>query len=83
MYPNIKAELARHDLTVKDLAEALEITTQSMYNKLSGKYDFSLSELTAIKRFFEMRTGEKFTLEYLFRESGDGGAACEENEVEE
>ena len=82
MYGNIKAELARHDLKISDLAESLGITTQSMYNKLNGKYDFNLSELTSVKRFFELRTGEGFTLEYLFRDTNsDGGAVSEEEAV--
>lgn len=52
MYPNIKAEMGRHDLTIKELATNLSLSTNSVSFKLNGKREFTLSEIERIARLF-------------------------------
>lgn len=47
-YPELKAALARKETSVSELAEAIEISKQAFYNKISGKSEFKNSEIVAI-----------------------------------
>ena len=53
MFPNIYREMAAHNrMTVKQLAEHVGITPESMSNKLSGRRQFKLSEMKKIQTIF-------------------------------
>lgn len=52
LYPNIRAEMGRHDLTIKELAGNLGLSTNSVSFKLSGKREFTLSEIERIANLF-------------------------------
>lgn len=67
LYPNIRAELARHGLSVTMLADYMGMTRQNMYYKLSGNIEFSLGDMEAVQDFFKLKTGETFSLDYLFK----------------
>lgn len=49
MYPNIKAELARKDMTVLDLSSATKIPLSTLYGKLRGNYQITVAEAINIK----------------------------------
>lgn len=49
MYSNLKAELARHNLSVVDLSNMTGIRYQTLAHKLNGKYPLTLDEAKAIK----------------------------------
>ena len=49
MYKNIKAELARNEMTIGDLANAIGTSYQSLWAKLQGKYNFTVADAIAIK----------------------------------
>lgn len=49
MYSNVKAELARMNLTVVDLSKKTGIRYQSLANKINGKTPLKLEEARAIK----------------------------------
>lgn len=66
MYSNIKAELSRHNLTVKELAAYMDMTTQNVYNKLSGKVAVNAKDMLQIQNFFIEKAGGAFSLDYLF-----------------
>lgn len=61
MYKNLEAELARNGITKVMLASELNLTQKGLYLKLSGKTDFTLSEIKKIQSLFK-----GLTLEYLF-----------------
>lgn len=52
MYHNLEAEIARNEIKRKDIAEALEITEKTLYNKIHGESEFSISECLTIKDMF-------------------------------
>ena len=63
MFPNIYKEMATHNrMTLKQLAAYLGISAESMSNKLNGKTQFKLSEMSAIQQLFD-----GYTLDELFR----------------
>lgn len=67
LYPNIRAELARHGLSVTMLADYMGMTRQNMYYKLAGKIDFSFTDMKTVQDFFKLKTGDSFSLDYLFK----------------
>ncbi len=49
MYSNVKAELARRNMTVVDLAKLTGIRYQTLNDKLNGKFKLTLDEAKKIK----------------------------------
>lgn len=45
----LKIKMIEAEVTAKDLATDLQQTRQSIYNKLTGKTDFSLKEIKFLK----------------------------------
>ena len=62
MYPNLRAEIARTETKLKDLADYLGIEPQTLSLKLSGKIKITFEEAVMIKEFL----GVKTPLEILF-----------------
>lgn len=52
LYPNIRAEMGRRNLTIKELAINLGLSTNSVSFKLSGKREFTLSEIEKLANLF-------------------------------
>lgn len=52
LYPNIRAEMGRNNLTIKKLANNLGLSTNSVSFKLNGKREFTLSEIESIANIF-------------------------------
>ena len=69
MYSNIKAELTRHNLSVKELAAYMGMSTQNVYNKINGKVAVTTKDMQEIQNFFIEKAGGAFTLDYLFNNS--------------
>lgn len=65
MYSNLKAEMARLQITQKELAEFLEIDETTLSAKLSGKSDFTFGQCLAVKKFLNV----DIPLEILFAKS--------------
>lgn len=63
MFPNLQAEMARHDLTGREMAKELNITEQSWYNKIKGFREWKLNEMEQIMA--RLQTEEH--LEYIFK----------------
>lgn len=63
-YSNLRAEMARHHISVQDIAAAINTNRDTAGRKLSGKSQFSLPEAFKIVRTFfpSMEIG------YLFSE---------------
>lgn len=47
-YVNLRAEMARQGVTVKQLAKLLGVSLKTASNRLSGKTEFTLGEALAI-----------------------------------
>lgn len=54
MYSNLKAEMARKNLTIVDLSEKTGIRYNTLAAKLKGKYPLTLPEAIAIKKTLEV-----------------------------
>lgn len=69
MFGNLRAEMARNKITGIDIADALNMSHQSFYNKMSGETDFTLKQMLVIQehlRFVNPEEKEHYTLDYLF-----------------
>jgi predicted transcriptional regulator len=66
-YRNLDAEMARYGITNKMLADAAGKSPESIDKKRSGKIDWKLSEVMAIKKTFF----PDLSLNYLFEREGD------------
>ncbi len=62
MYSNVKAELARRDLTIVDLSRMTGIRYQTLADKINGKFPLTLDEAKKIKSSL----GVEIPLEELF-----------------
>lgn len=67
MYRNLLAEMARNDITKKDLADFLGLRYATIVDKTNGKFRFYLDEAFKIKNHFF----PDLPIEYLF-ESDEG-----------
>jgi len=52
MYPELIGEMAKRRLTQTSVAKEIGISSRTLYSKLSGKTDFTLSEANAIHAAF-------------------------------
>lgn len=66
LYPNLNAELARNNYSVRVLADYLGMTTQNLYSKLRGASLLSEKDMKGIQRFFLETVGGAFSMDYLF-----------------
>lgn len=67
LFPNLEAELARVNLTKPALAQIIGIAIGSMYSKVNGKTEFNLGEMQDIAKCLETMSGQRLTLDYLFK----------------
>ena len=66
-YRNLDAEMARYGITNKMMAEAIGKSSESIDKKRSGRIDWKLSEILAVKKTFF----PDLSLNYLFEREGD------------
>lgn len=64
IFENIRAELARRNYGIKDVAEVLEIDRGTAGAKLSGKREFSVTEAFKLSAYLL----DGLPLEYIFAE---------------
>lgn len=62
MYPNVRAEMARKNMTLNKLAEATNSNATALSQKLNGKRIITLNNAIAIKKALNT----ELTLEELF-----------------
>lgn len=65
MYPNLRAEIARRNLTMAEVADAIGISVTHFSLKMSGKYAFTLKQAFAIQKFLKT----KLSIDVLFQQS--------------
>jgi plasmid maintenance system antidote protein VapI len=62
MYRNLEAEMARHGILKKDVAETLKVRHATVYDKMNGKSSFTLDEAFKIRNTYF----PELAIEYLF-----------------
>jgi len=62
MYPNLEAEMARSEVSKRDLADYLSVRYATVIDKMKGRYDFTLTEAFKIQQKFFPHC----SIEYLF-----------------
>lgn len=63
MNPNeLKAEIARHNMTIPTLAKRIGIGKKAMYQKISGKTQFRQKEISAIKNALGLSEEKTFAI---------------------
>lgn len=67
MYPNLKAEIARRNLTNAAVASAIGLSESQFSQKMNGIYPFSLKQAIEIKNFLNTT----LTIEELFSKEGE------------
>jgi len=67
LYHNLKAEMARQGIKVKDIAELLEVRRATVSDKINGKYRFYCDEAIKIKKVFFPH----LSIDYLFQSKND------------
>jgi nucleoside-triphosphatase THEP1 len=74
VFNNFKAEMVRNGFTIVNIAPEMEMSEKSLQNKLAGKYEFKLREMSlgkaVIHRELEKqgKPTKEITLDYLFGE---------------
>ena len=53
MFPNLRAEITRRNLTMAAVADAIGCSITHFSLKMNGKYGFTLAEAFAIKKFLK------------------------------
>lgn len=67
MYPNLRAEISRRGLTLGSVANAIGVSTTHFSLKMCGKYEFTLAEALAIKKYLKARQ----SIDVLFQRTLD------------
>jgi hypothetical protein len=60
MYPNIRAELARKNISIPEFAKIINLNRTTTYERLNGQTEWKKSEIDKIIDFFQK------PYEYLF-----------------
>lgn len=66
IYPNLEAELARASINKKELAAIIGVSKNTLYSRLNGKTDLTLSEARIIRAHIEKQTGRVVSFLNLF-----------------
>ena len=66
MFPNLKSEMTRYDVTVDDLSEVLGRAPVNVRLRLKGGKPILFGEAVAIRDYFNRTFGTDFTIDYLF-----------------
>ena len=66
MYPEVRIELARQNMSILDLAKEIDMRYQTLTAKLRGESDITLDDAAAIKAGLK----SKLPIEDLFRKDG-------------
>lgn len=68
MFPNLRAEIARRNLTYKDVSDLTGIPLSTISRKMVGNAEFTIGECKKICHIF---LPEQFSVDYLFKAEGE------------
>lgn len=66
VFSNLRAEFARMGLSVEEVGDKLGFARSLMYNRLSGKTNWTLGDMLKIQKLVNDTTQSHYTLDYLF-----------------
>lgn len=66
LYYNLVKELEKRKISNTKLAENIGMSISTFSLKMTGHFDFKLKEMLVIQKYLKEKTGEDFTLDYLF-----------------
>lgn len=66
MFKNLKAEVARAELTNSEVADAIGVKYPTLWRLLNGERQWRLVEMMALQSELERRNDATYTLDYLF-----------------
>lgn len=69
MYKNLKAEMARSEMTQAEIARLIEISPVSFNHKITGKIEFTEKEKNAIRTELQIINARRLNLDYLFNKN--------------
>lgn len=75
MYKNLKIEMLRRDLSVKELSKKMfddfniQCSPSALYSKIRGDYEFTLEEASSIRDIID----ENMSIKYLFEKEESKG----------
>ncbi len=55
---NLKAEIARNNLSIPQLARLVHMDKKTLYSRINGKTSFKQSEIAAISKVLELKKDE-------------------------
>lgn len=61
VFPNLRAEIGRRNMTQRDLAKALGVTDRTISYKMIGKREFTHREMSVISKLLEK------SMDFLFQ----------------
>lgn len=67
MFTNLQNALYQKGITIKSLAEFLQVTEKTARNKIQGKTEFTLSEVKKINKYLF----PEYAFSYLFKPSSE------------
>ncbi len=65
-FKNLEAEFARIGLSVEEVGDKLGFAKTLIYNRLSGKTNWTLGDMLKVQKFVNDNTQSHYTLDYLF-----------------
>lgn len=68
MFPNLKSEMTRFDVSVDNLSVVLGRDPVNIRARLKGETALTYGEAVKIRDYFNSTFGTKFTIDYLFSE---------------
>lgn len=71
MFPNLRAEMTRHNVTATDISKVTHKTDRSIRDRIAGRGDFTLTEVYTIRDAFF----PGMELEYLFARNASQSSA--------
>ena len=66
-FNNLEAEIKRIGLSVENVASELSFERATFYNRLNGKTKWTLGDMLRVQNFVNKKTGQQFSLDYLFK----------------
>ena len=66
MFPNLKSEMTRYNVTVDALSGVIGKASVNVRLRLNGGKPILFGEAVKIRDYFNSKFGTNFTLEYLF-----------------
>lgn len=65
-FKNLEAEIKRAGESVETFAGRINLQKMTMYNRLNGKTNWTLTDMTRAQAYLNEKTKQELSLDYLF-----------------